>query len=73
MSGEGVQPIDYLAVAATFLNQAARVTATIAPAFVTAHARQIELADEIAEDDCAVAGHGFKIATGIATERVNTG
>jgi hypothetical protein len=27
------------------------------PALVTGHAQHIELADEIAEDDCAVAGH----------------
>ena len=30
MIGEGVEPIDYLAVAATFLNQAAQAIATIA-------------------------------------------
>ena len=62
MIGEGVQPIDYLAVAATLLNQAAQAIATIASAFVAGNAQHFGLADEIAEDDRAVAGMGAMIA-----------
>ena len=32
----------------------------IAPALAATHAQHVELADEVTEDDCAVAGHGLK-------------
>src|SRR5262245_35450830 len=55
--GEFFQPINKFAVAATLVDQLGETIATIAPAFVTGHAQHIELADQIAEDDCAVVGH----------------
>jgi hypothetical protein len=51
-----IQPINDLAVAATIIDQALHLIATIAAAFLTGDAQHFELADEIAEDDCAVAG-----------------
>ena len=50
-----IQPINELGIAATLLNEAAQSITSIAPAFVAGHAQHIELADEIAEYDCAVA------------------
>ena len=52
-----IEPINELGVAATLLNQTVQPITTIAPTLVAAHAQHIELADEIAECDCAVAGH----------------
>jgi hypothetical protein len=52
-----IEPIDELGVAATLTNEAGQDIVAIAPALLTTHAQHIELADEIAEDDCAVAGH----------------
>ena len=44
-------------VAATFLDETIKPITAVAPAFGTGHAQHIELADEVAEDDCAVARH----------------
>ena len=55
-----IEPIDELGIAATFLDEPREEVATISAAFGTVHAQHIELADEVAEDDCAVAGHGAK-------------
>jgi hypothetical protein len=52
-----IQPIDKFAVTATLVDQLGQAITAIAPAFLTGHAQHIELANEIAEDDCAVAGH----------------
>ena len=46
-----------LGIAATFLDEPREDVATFSSAFGTGHAQHIELADEIAEDDGAVAGH----------------
>ena len=52
-----IEPINELGIAATLLDETARAVTTIAPALVAGDAQHIELADEIAEYDCAVAGH----------------
>ena len=52
-----IEPIDQLGIAAALRNETVQSITTIAPALLTTHAQDIELADEIAEDDCAVAGH----------------
>jgi hypothetical protein len=57
VSGQFIEPIDDLAITATLIDEAGEAVAAIAPALLTTHAQQIELANEIAEDDCAVAGH----------------
>ena len=57
-----IEPINELGIAATLLNETVQAITTIAPALLTGHAQHIELADEIAEYDCAVAGHGAMIA-----------
>jgi hypothetical protein len=49
-----IEPIDHLSIAATLIDEAGQTITAITPAFVTAHAQHIELADEIAEYDCAV-------------------
>jgi hypothetical protein len=51
-----IQPIDDLAVAAMVIDQALHRIATETPALVARHATIIELADQITEEDCAVAG-----------------
>src|SRR5512143_4132520 len=55
--GEFVQPVDYLGIAAIALNQSVQSGTPIAPAFVAVDSYQIELADQIREDDYAIAGH----------------
>ena len=50
-----IEPIDELGIAATLTNETGEDIAAIPPAFLTSHAQHIELACEIAEDDCAVA------------------
>ena len=52
-----IEPIDELGVAATLLDESIQPITAIAPALGAGHAQHIELADEIAEYDCAVAGH----------------
>ena len=42
---------------ASLLDQARHGTATLAPALVAGDLQRIELADQVAEDDCAVAGY----------------
>jgi hypothetical protein len=58
ISGQFIEPIDDLAIAATPLDETIQPITAVASALLTTHAQHIELADEIAEDDCAVAGHG---------------
>jgi len=60
--GQSAKPVDQLCVPATVLNQTIKMVATGATALLTVHVQHIEFADEIAEDDCAVAGHGAMIA-----------
>ena len=64
-----------LARAATILGQAIEPVATGAATLVTGHAQYIELADEIAEDDCTVAGHGdnHRTASAILNAALITG
>jgi hypothetical protein len=64
-----------LAVPATLLDETGEAIAAVTLALVATHAQHFGLADEIAEDDCAVAGHrsDLKIATGIATGPVDIG
>ncbi|MGA7737819.1 MAG: hypothetical protein WCB22_20580, partial [Pseudolabrys sp.] len=56
--GQFIEPINELGIASTLLDETAQAVTTIAPALVAGDAQQIELADEIAEYGCAVAGHG---------------
>jgi hypothetical protein len=50
------------AVTATLIDQTAKAIATGPATLVTGHAQDIEPACQIAEDDCAVAGHDGIIA-----------
>ena len=49
-----IEPIDHLSIAATVIDQAAQGIAASAPALFASDVQHIELADEIAEYDCAV-------------------
>jgi hypothetical protein len=51
------EPIDHLGITATLIDEASQTTTAVAPALVASDPYQIELADQIREDDCAVAGH----------------
>ena len=51
-----IKPIDQLGVATTTLDQAVQSVTAIASALVASHAQQVELADQISEDDRAIAG-----------------
>ena len=53
-----VEPIDQLGIATTFFDETIHRITAVAPALFASNAQHIELADEIAEYDCAVAGHG---------------
>src|SRR5262249_29625155 len=44
-------------LATTTLDHAVQSVTAITPALVASHPQQIELADQISEDDCAIAGH----------------
>jgi hypothetical protein len=57
MSGQGVEPINDCAVAATLADEVMELVAAIAPAAAACHPHSIELADEVREDDGTVAGH----------------
>src|SRR5262249_12913335 len=57
VGGDFVEPIDDLCVAATLFDQTLHLIATGAAALGAVDIKHIELADQIAEDDCAVAGH----------------
>ena len=46
-----------LASPATVLDEAMQSKRAVAPTFLASNAHKIGLADEISEDDCAVAGH----------------
>src|SRR5262249_34835027 len=54
--GDLIKPIDYRSVTAILFNQASNTVRPSAARAVTGHAQHIELADEITEHDCAVAG-----------------
>ena len=41
----------------TLLDETVQTITAITPTFLTSDAQHIELADEVAEDDCTVAGH----------------
>ena len=56
--GDLTQPVNELGVTATIIDQALHLIATVAAALGTGHAQAIELAEQITEYDCAVAGHG---------------
>ena len=55
-----------LAITATLLNETMQPVTTIASTFVATHAQHIELADKVAEDGCAVAGHLASRPTSVA-------
>jgi hypothetical protein len=52
-----IEPIDELGIAATLTNETGEDIAAIPPTLFAGDAQHIELTDEIAEEDCAVAGH----------------
>ena len=56
-SAVSIEPIDELGIATTALDQAVQSVTDVPPALVASDPQQIELADQISEDDCAVAGH----------------
>jgi hypothetical protein len=56
------EQVDDLAVRAALLDQACYRIASLAPALVAGDLQRIELADQIAEDDRAVAGRGVSKA-----------
>ncbi|MGC1950023.1 MAG: hypothetical protein WA679_21060 [Pseudolabrys sp.] len=56
LGGKFIDPIKELCITATLLDETAQAVTTIAPALVAGDAQHIELADEIAEVGCAVAG-----------------
>ena len=58
MFGELVQPVDHLCVAPMLFDQIVQLIVASTSAPLTSHLHGIELADEVAEDDGAVAGHG---------------
>ena len=51
-----------MSLALRLIDETIQPITAVAPALLAGHAQHIELADEIAEDDCAVAGHGAMIA-----------
>jgi hypothetical protein len=51
------EPIGDLGIAATLLNETIQPVIAVTPAFLTTHAKHIELAGEIAKDSATVAGH----------------
>ena len=57
VGGDLAKPVDQLCLPATLLNQTIKTVATGATALLTVDVQHIELADEITENDCAVAGH----------------
>src|SRR5262249_3201446 len=57
VGGDLIQPVDDLPVAATVIDQTQHLIATGTATLVARHPKLIELADKVAEDDCAVAGH----------------
>jgi hypothetical protein len=59
IGGEFTEPIDNLGITATGFNQPIQAIAAGALALAASHAQYIELADEIAEYDGAVAGHAW--------------
>jgi hypothetical protein len=52
------EPISEFCIAATLLDETIQPVIAVTPAFLTTHAKHIELADEIAEYGGTVAGHG---------------
>ena len=68
IGGNLIDPIDYLAVTPMLINQMLHSITARTPALVTRDAQHIELADEVTEYDCAVAGHNDNHRT--ASERI---
>jgi hypothetical protein len=62
VGGDLIKPVDQLCVPATLLDQPINTIAASASAFLTVDVQHIELADKIAEYDCAVAGHASHVA-----------
>ena len=58
VGGDFTEPVDQLGIAATLLDQTIKTITTRARALLTVDVQHIELADQITEYDCAVAGHG---------------
>ncbi|MGB8140654.1 MAG: hypothetical protein WCF52_09215, partial [Pseudolabrys sp.] len=59
IGGNLVEKIDDPSIGAVIFNQAIEPIATGPATFITGYAQHIELAGEIAEYDCAIAGHGL--------------
>jgi hypothetical protein len=62
MKSSGAKPVRGLAhsVAAVLdavIDELGKAVAAVTPALVASYAQHIELADQVTEDDCAVAGH----------------
>jgi hypothetical protein len=58
LGSQFIEPIDELGIAATVTNETGHDIAAIPRTFLTSDAQHFGLAEEIAEDDCAVAGYG---------------
>jgi hypothetical protein len=58
-----IEPIDHLGITAALIDEARQPVTAVAPAFLAGDSYQIELADQIREDDCAIARH-VAISTG---------
>jgi hypothetical protein len=54
--GQFIEPIDDLGAPAPLIDETGQTIAAVSPTLAASHAQHIELADEITEDDCAVAG-----------------
>jgi len=57
VAGNLIEPINHFGIAATIIDQAGQAIAASAAALLTGHPQHVELADQITEDDCAVAGY----------------
>jgi hypothetical protein len=57
VGGDLCEEIDYLGIASALLDQAHHRIATLAPALVAGDLKRVELTDQVAEEDHAVAGH----------------
>jgi hypothetical protein len=58
LGSQFIDPINELGIGAALTNEAEEDIAAIPATLLTGHPQYVELADEIAEDDCAFAGHG---------------
>jgi hypothetical protein len=69
LGGQFIEPIDDLGIATSLTNEAGYDIAAIPPTFLTSDAQHFGLAKEIVEYDCAVAGHGWKLAPKLAPNK----